>query len=295
MPPRGGESQPTEMTNTRSSASTTFPHVVADNGHTAITRTANEVVHQENSPSSEHMNRIVAGFTFLEMEQHDYESSISTKDHPRVRREPLHHRTTNTNNNAIPQHTSSSSSSTNQLSSSPLPELMASSTSLSSLLSASSTGSTEEKKTTDKKSRQRKSVKFESLHIRTFRQILGDHPCCSTGLPLTFAWRHLEEKTLHIEDYETLRSPRRSRHDLRLSDQVRRAILGGNQDQQNNRNINTTTASSTSSSTSLSPQEDGLLSPIDLKRAERRTYRDRERTRKRTFTNKFFACPIGVE
>lgn len=282
MPPRGGESQPTEMTNARSSASTTFPHVVADNGHTAITRTANEVVHQENSSSSERINRIVAGFPFLEMEQHDYESSISTKDHPRVQREPLH-RTTNTNKNAI-SHTSSS---TNQLSS-PLPELMESSTSLSSLLSASST---EEKKTTDKKGRQRKSVKFESLHIRTFRQILGDHPCCSTGLPLTFAWRHLEEKTLHIEDYETLRSPRRSRHDLRLSDQVRRTILGGNQDQQINRNINTTS----STSPSLSPQEDGLLSPIDLKRAERRTYRDRERTRKRTFTNKFFACPIGVE
>lgn len=287
MPPRGGDSQPTEMTNARSSASTTFPHVVADNGHTAITRTANEVIHQENSPSSGHIDRIVAGFPFLEMEQHDYESSISTKDHPRVRREPLH-RTTHTNNNAIPH----ISSSTHQLSS-PRPELMESTTSLSSLLSASSTTSTEEKKTSDKKSRQRKSVKFESLHIRTFRQILGDHPCCSTGLPLTFAWRHLEEKTLHIEDYETLRSPRRSRHDLRLSDQVRRTILGGNQDQQINRNINT--ASSTSTSLSLSPQEDGLLSPIDLKRAERRTYRDRERMRKKTFTNKFFSCPIGVE
>merc|ERR1739844_346718 len=104
---------------------------------------------------------------------------------------------------------------------------------------------------------------------------------------------------MHIEDYETLRSPRRSRQDLRLSDKDRRDILSGGIDYHSNSlvgrqfaNIHSSPSSSSSSSLPI-PQEDGLLlSPIDLKRAERRTYRNRERMRNRAFTNKFFACPM---
>jgi hypothetical protein len=102
----------------------------------------------------------------------------------------------------------------------------------------------------------------------------------------------MDEQTLSLEDYETTRSPRRSRHDLRLSDVARRNILAGVSCDVDVHNVHIgATIGTTSSSQTEEEKEEGWLSPIDIKRAERRTYRDRERMKKKAFTNKFFACP----
>lgn len=45
-------------------------------------------------------------------------------------------------------------------------------------------------------------VKFHELQIRVFPQILGDHPCCQTGLPLSLGWKHTSEHTKSIDEFE---------------------------------------------------------------------------------------------
>ena len=149
----------------------------------------------------------------------------------------------------------------------------------SSSCSLSSTTSTTSKNDKSTK-RERKSVTFQSLQIRTFHRVLGDHPCCSTGLPITFGWNPVKETKMHLEEYETLRSPRRSRHELRLNDEARRNILTLDEGDANNEKSN-----------EISSSGEELLSQMDLKRAERRLYRNRQRVRRRVIVNRFFECP----
>lgn len=128
--------------------------------------------------------------------------------------------------------------------------------------------------------RETKSVKFQSVYVRTFHRILGDHPCCTTGLPLTFGWKHCEEKTMRLDEYETLRCPRRCRQDMRLNDETRRDILS----------ISIVESSGDDDFSSLS-YDGQLLTKIDLKRAERKTFRSRQVGRRRVNAQNFFACP----
>ena len=191
--------------------------------------------------------------------------------------------------------------------------------------------------TTNTISQPRKSVKFESLHIRTFHRVLGDHPCCSTGLPITFSWNPVHESSVDINDYERERDPRRSRQDMKLDDFTRKEILlslhdDDDGDDNSNEEDNETSSSEDSSSSSSSHEEDEndncddhddvddlsytknqksrrrrrsnnnsfltndeVLSKIDLKRAERRLYRNRQRHRRqKLIAQNFFTieCPI---
>lgn len=71
------------------------------------------------------------------------------------------------------------------------------------------------------------SVHFEELQVRTFPQILGDHPYCSKGLPLSLGWDHSSEQTFSLDDYES--SNERNRAEsisaLRISEFRRLEIL----------------------------------------------------------------------
>lgn len=73
---------------------------------------------------------------------------------------------------------------------------------------------------------QRRTVSFHSLHIREYDQILGDHPCCTEGPPLSLGWnyRHTPISVL-LDEYENSRPPRRTRHKLRMGGDTRRNIL----------------------------------------------------------------------
>jgi hypothetical protein len=71
----------------------------------------------------------------------------------------------------------------------------------------------------------KKSVSFSSLEIREYKVVIGDHPCCTRGVPLSLGWDYCEGGTLDLDAYEEGRSPRRSRVDLRTSSEERSEIL----------------------------------------------------------------------
>lgn len=102
-----------------------------------------------------------------------------------------------------------------------------------------------------------KSVQFSALQIRSFPMILGDHPCCTTGLPVSLDWDHRKEEVVPIEEYESNREARSSRSSLRMDQSTRREILGQISDQN------------------------------DLKRAERKLFREREGKRRMTASDFF--------
>jgi hypothetical protein len=70
-----------------------------------------------------------------------------------------------------------------------------------------------------------KHVSFASLSIREYTQVLGDHPCCTVGPPVSLGWDYTEATSVSLEDYEAARPRRRTRQAMRLSWDKRREIL----------------------------------------------------------------------
>jgi hypothetical protein len=69
-------------------------------------------------------------------------------------------------------------------------------------------------------------VRFGEMHVREYSQVLGDHPCCQEGPPISLGWDYSQEQTCSVDDYEAKRLQcRRTRHELRLSFTDRREIL----------------------------------------------------------------------
>lgn len=71
----------------------------------------------------------------------------------------------------------------------------------------------------------KKRVSFTALHIREYSQVLGDHPCCGIGPPISLGWDFEVKPSISLDDYEGTRVVRRSRDGLRLSFEDRREIL----------------------------------------------------------------------
>jgi hypothetical protein len=80
------------------------------------------------------------------------------------------------------------------------------------------------------KRQDKKHVSFASLSIREYTQVLGDHPCCTVGPPVSLGWDYTEATKMNLEEYETTRPRRRSRRDLRLSWNERRDMLSAYSD-----------------------------------------------------------------
>lgn len=71
-----------------------------------------------------------------------------------------------------------------------------------------------------------KHVSFDRLSIREYDLVLGDHPCCTDGPPVSLGWQYTESPSMKVEVYEATRAPqRRSRHLLRMNHEKRRAIV----------------------------------------------------------------------
>lgn len=69
-------------------------------------------------------------------------------------------------------------------------------------------------------------VSFGVMHIREYSQVLGDHPCCQEGPPVSLGWDYSPQQTCSVDDYESKRCfGRRPRNELRLSFEDRREIL----------------------------------------------------------------------
>ena len=75
--------------------------------------------------------------------------------------------------------------------------------------------------------RHERHVTFTSVQIREYSTILGDHPCCPSGPPLSLGWTMEREDQVEFETYESEREPWRVRtkEELRLDGNERRGIL----------------------------------------------------------------------
>lgn len=104
----------------------------------------------------------------------------------------------------------------------------------------------------------RRRVKFTDLHIREYRQVLGDHPCCSSGPPVSLGWDYSPHTSISLDQYETQRIPRVTRRQLRMGCEVRREIL-----------------LSSSPSSSQNPNGEQPYTHGDFRRVERRVQRER--------------------
>jgi len=64
---------------------------------------------------------------------------------------------------------------------------------------------------TKSRSRTSKSVRFDVCAVRSYNQILGDHPLCSVGCPIALGWKVMKEESFSVEDYERIREPLRKK------------------------------------------------------------------------------------
>ena len=116
----------------------------------------------------------------------------------------------------------------------------------------------------------RNNLSFHSVEVREYSQVLGDHPCCQSGLPLSLGWDYDADATIHnVDEYETHRESQRvkSRKDMKLDCEERREILSGV-----TRRVVT---ESTADGAVLATEETTAYTSMDLRRAERRLYRER--------------------
>ena len=55
-----------------------------------------------------------------------------------------------------------------------------------------------------RKKRSRRRVHFDTIRIREYRIIVGDHPFCRDDLPLSLDWQHSEERVYDVDEYEDI-------------------------------------------------------------------------------------------
>lgn len=156
----------------------------------------------------------------------------------------------------------------------------------------------------DLPSEDQRRVTFACVQIREYSTILGDHPCCPSGPPLSLGWELQREDSVELERYEKERAPVRckSKDDLRLKEDERRGILRGLV-------VPAAAPSGDSEAEGSSTDEksdddhhkdDGkataLYSARELCRAERRLLRDRAGINARAhrrMNNRFFRQPLA--
>merc|ERR1712032_778697 len=69
---------------------------------------------------------------------------------------------------------------------------------------------------TEKSRRRNSKVNFSNILIREYDIVIGDHPCCTMGCPLSLGWEYSDRKAVTtIDEYEANRPPRRSRNNLK--------------------------------------------------------------------------------
>mmetsp|Transcript_30995 Transcript_30995/g.62954 ORF Transcript_30995/g.62954 Transcript_30995/m.62954 type:complete len:517 (+) Transcript_30995:451-2001(+) len=129
-----------------------------------------------------------------------------------------------------------------------------------------------------------RNLSFHSVEIRPYSQVLGDHPCCSAGPPISLGWEYDPNAVTvqQVDEYETNREPRRSRKDMKLDCEERKKILSS-----------VTVPASTADGCAT---ETTAYTSQDFRRAERRLYRERRVSSRKM--NHFFGvstCALGVD
>ena len=133
----------------------------------------------------------------------------------------------------------------------------------------------------------RNNLSFQSVEVREYSQVLGDHPCCQSGLPLSLGWDYDADATIHdVNEYETHRESQRvkSRKEMKLDCEERREILSSV-----TQRVVTQTASD---GAVLATEETTAYTSMDLRRAERRLYRERRVSSRKM--DSFFGSASGI-
>jgi len=68
-------------------------------------------------------------------------------------------------------------------------------------------------------------VQFGTVLVRDYDMILGEHPCCSYGPPITIDWDYLEYKPIEVDEYEFHHGERRGLREMMLNYYARKEIL----------------------------------------------------------------------
>lgn len=125
-----------------------------------------------------------------------------------------------------------------------------------------------------------RNLSFHSVEIRPYSQVLGDHPCCSAGPPISLGWEYDPNAVTvqQLDEYETNREPRRSRRDMKLDCEERKKILSS-----------VTVPASTADGCAT---EATAYTSQDFRRAERRLYRERRVSSRKM--NNFFGVSTGA-
>jgi len=70
-----------------------------------------------------------------------------------------------------------------------------------------------------------KRVSFGDVEIRKYPVILGDHPNCEVGPPVTIDWEPFKAKSFQVEYYESKRGRRRTKDELQMGWIERKQLL----------------------------------------------------------------------
>jgi len=73
-----------------------------------------------------------------------------------------------------------------------------------------------------------KKVSFGRCEIRVHKLIIGNHPCCTHGLPLSLGWEHAKNTLVcDVDDFESKRNPTRRTNfaELKLTASARKQML----------------------------------------------------------------------
>jgi hypothetical protein len=75
-------------------------------------------------------------------------------------------------------------------------------------------------------------VSFGNCDVRSYTQVLGDHPCCLEGCPIQLGWNYQEEISVEIDVYENSKQQQQQTIingggscEMRLSPEERKSIL----------------------------------------------------------------------
>ena len=72
-----------------------------------------------------------------------------------------------------------------------------------------------------KERRRSSTISFNEVEVRSYPITAGDHPCVSSGPPLTLQWDAVDQRKIDLDDYESTRPQYRSREQMYMPAKVR--------------------------------------------------------------------------